>query len=56
MYEPLWDDILLQARRHGLSIRNIWIADVSFQGQSSVINEALLGNDRKNSLELASSA
>ncbi|KAL9076003.1 MAG: hypothetical protein Q9157_003830 [Trypethelium eluteriae] len=45
LYEPLWDELLDQSRHYGISIRSIWIADVSFQGASSVVNEGLLGND-----------
>ncbi|KIX04650.1 uncharacterized protein Z518_05520 [Rhinocladiella mackenziei CBS 650.93] len=45
LYEPLWDDILARSKRDGFRIRSIWIADVAQQGQSSVLNEELLGND-----------
>lgn len=45
LYEPLWEDLLAQARKHDFRIRSIWIADVAHQGQSSVFNEELLGND-----------
>lgn len=31
----------------GKRIRSIWIADVAHQGESAVINEHSLGNDRK---------
>lgn len=45
LYEPLWDDIHARSKEHGFRIRSIWIADVAQQGQSSVLNEQLLGND-----------
>ncbi|OAA65216.1 toxin biosynthesis protein [Niveomyces insectorum RCEF 264] len=45
LYEPLWDDLLAAAAHHGFRIRSIWIADVAWQGQSGVLNEANLGND-----------
>lgn len=45
LYEPLWDDLLARAQKNNFRIRSIWIADVAQQGQSSVLNEALLGND-----------
>lgn len=47
LYEPLWDEMLLQSRRTGaLRIRSIWIADTSNTGASGIINESRLGNDR----------
>ena len=46
LYEPLWDDIYHRAHANGFSIRSIWIADVAHQGQSGVLNELKLGNDR----------
>jgi pimeloyl-ACP methyl ester carboxylesterase len=45
LYEPLWEDLLAQAKRHNFRIRSIWIADVAHQGASSVLNEHNLGND-----------
>lgn len=45
LYEPLWDDIHARSKKNGFRIRSIWIADVAQQGQSSVLNEQLLGND-----------
>ena len=45
LYEPLWDDIFARSKKNGFRIRSIWIADVAQQGQSSVLNEQLLGND-----------
>ncbi|KAB8273894.1 Alpha/beta hydrolase family-domain-containing protein [Aspergillus minisclerotigenes] len=45
MYEPLWDDLEQRMSSLGRRIRSIWIADVAHQGQSSVLNERILGND-----------
>jgi len=45
LYEPLWDDLHARSKQQGFRIRGIWIADVAQQGQSSVLNEQLLGND-----------
>lgn len=47
LYEPLWEDIHARSKASGFRIRSIWIADVAQQGQSSVLNEGLLGNDRE---------
>ncbi|KAE8152132.1 toxin biosynthesis protein [Aspergillus avenaceus] len=45
LYEPLWEELHARSRDNGFRIRSIWIADVAHQGQSSVLNEDLLGND-----------
>ncbi|KAL3480599.1 Alpha/beta hydrolase family-domain-containing protein [Aspergillus californicus] len=45
LYEPLWEEIHARSNANGFRIRSIWMADVAHQGQSSVINEDLLGND-----------
>ena len=45
MYEPMWDDFLERMQVNGRSVRNIWIADIASQGQSGILNEALLGPD-----------
>ncbi|KAK1759498.1 alpha/beta-hydrolase [Echria macrotheca] len=45
LYEPLWEDLLGQLNQRGINVRGIWIADVAWQGQSGIINEANLGND-----------
>jgi hypothetical protein len=50
MYEPLWDDLHASSKRNGIRIRSIWIADVAHQGASGVLNEQLLGNDRKSEI------
>ena len=45
--EPLLDDFLAAARSVRLGIRGIWIADVAHQGESGILNERKIGNDRK---------
>lgn len=47
LYEPLWDDLFDRLLANGVYIRSIWIADAAHQGQSGVLNEEKLGNDRK---------
>lgn len=46
LYEPLWEEIHARSRQNGFRIRSIWMSDVAQEGQSSVINEDSLGNDR----------
>lgn len=46
LYEPLWADLHAHAHREGsFRIRSIWIADVTNQGYSGVLNEHTQGND-----------
>ena len=45
LFEPLWEDLLSRAKDQGWRIRSIWAADVAHQGESSVLNEELLGNE-----------
>ena len=45
LYEPLWADLHAQLKLVNIRIRSIWIADVAYQGASSVLNERDLGND-----------
>ncbi|EME89782.1 uncharacterized protein MYCFIDRAFT_118362, partial [Pseudocercospora fijiensis CIRAD86] len=45
LYEPLWDDLYERLQKSGVYISSIWIADVSHQGDSGVLNEDILGND-----------
>ena len=42
----MFDDLQENLSSLGKRIRSIWIADVAHQGQSGVINEDALGNDR----------
>lgn len=48
LYEPFWEEIYHRSKTKGIAIRGIWIADVAHQGQSGVVNECKLGNDRTN--------
>ena len=50
LYEPLFEELLKGSQSSGFKIRGIWIADVAMQGQSGVLNEGTMGNDRKSSL------
>ncbi|TWU77682.1 hypothetical protein ED733_008252 [Metarhizium rileyi] len=47
LYEPLYDDLCQELEAAGVRIRDIWIADCAWQGQSGILNqeEGLLGND-----------
>ncbi|OGM47998.1 hypothetical protein ABOM_002753 [Aspergillus bombycis] len=45
VYEPLWVEIYQVAKKAGLQLRGIWIADAVHQGASGVLNEKKLGND-----------
>jgi hypothetical protein len=47
LYEPLWDALYEYMQKNAKThIAGIWIADVSNQNHSSVINEGKLGNER----------
>ncbi|OCT49969.1 toxin biosynthesis protein [Cladophialophora carrionii] len=46
LYEPMFDDLYEELKALGRTIRAIWIADLAHQGQSYVLNEKALGNDR----------
>jgi hypothetical protein len=49
LYEPMWDALYEYMQKSGKAhILSIWIADVANQGQSSVLNEKKLGNEREN--------
>lgn len=48
MYEALWEDLHAASKKSkGFRIRSIWIADVAWQGQSGLMNQNELGNDRR---------
>lgn len=49
MYESIWEETLFRLNAQGLRVRSIWIADGASQSASGVMNEEILGNDRKNS-------
>ncbi|KAL9101484.1 MAG: hypothetical protein Q9163_003255 [Psora crenata] len=45
LYEPLWEDLYHCLGKRGQGIQSIWIADVSHQGVSGILNENKMGND-----------
>ncbi|KAL4982171.1 Alpha/beta hydrolase family-domain-containing protein [Aspergillus falconensis] len=45
--EPLWEDLYRQLQSQSVPLRGIWVADVSNQGASGVLNEDVQG-DRTN--------
>ncbi|KAK6821618.1 hypothetical protein RU639_007723 [Aspergillus parasiticus] len=45
VYEPLRVEIYHAAKKAGLQLRGIWIADAAHQGTSGILNEEKLGND-----------
>ncbi|KAI5808838.1 Alpha/beta hydrolase family-domain-containing protein [Peziza echinospora] len=45
LYEPLFDDLLAQAKSSGFGIKAIWAPDAAHQGASGVLNENELGDD-----------
>lgn len=49
MYEPIWEETLSRLNAQGIRVRSIWIADSASQSASGVINQDILGNDRKSS-------
>jgi len=51
MYEPMFDDLFEKLSRLGRRIRAVWIADIAHQGQSGILNEDALGNDRTSGIE-----
>ena len=50
MYEPLWDDLWEFSRMRNFTIRGVWIADSSHQGESGILNERVQGDDREQHL------
>ncbi|KAL3480180.1 Alpha/beta hydrolase family-domain-containing protein [Aspergillus californicus] len=44
IYEPLWEDLYRQLQRQSVPLRGIWVADVSNQGASGVLNEDVQGD------------
>lgn len=48
MYEPLWDGLLELANQSSkFRIRGIWMVEAHNQGESGMLNEGLLGDERK---------
>jgi hypothetical protein len=52
-YEPLWQDLYTELIRKGIPLRGIWIADISNQGASGVLNEYIQGDQSTSSLFLS---
>jgi hypothetical protein len=52
LYEPFWEDLYAASKSQGFNIRAIWMADVSNEGQSGIINEGILGDDRKSYIQI----
>ncbi|KAL4939888.1 hypothetical protein BDV06DRAFT_224608 [Aspergillus oleicola] len=44
IYEPLWEDLYRQLQCLSVPLRGIWVADVSNQGASGVLNEDFQGD------------
>ncbi len=47
----MFDDLFEKLSRLGRRIRAVWIADIAHQGQSGILNEDALGNDRTSGIE-----
>ncbi|GIJ84827.1 hypothetical protein Asppvi_003678 [Aspergillus pseudoviridinutans] len=45
VYEPLWEDLYAQLNKRSIPVRSIWIADISNQGASGVLNEHVQGDN-----------
>ncbi|KAK8065937.1 hypothetical protein PG997_012684 [Apiospora hydei] len=45
LYEALWAELYESAKSNGFRIRSIWIADISNQGYSGILNEHTMGDD-----------
>ncbi|PWY91036.1 hypothetical protein BO70DRAFT_349548 [Aspergillus heteromorphus CBS 117.55] len=45
VYEPLWEDLYAQLKKQSVPLRGIWVADVSNQGASGVLNEYTQGDN-----------
>ncbi|GAQ11645.1 hypothetical protein ALT_8966 [Aspergillus lentulus] len=44
-YEPLWEDLYAHLNKRSIPLRGIWIADISNQGASGVLNEHVQGDN-----------
>ncbi|GAM33956.1 toxin biosynthesis protein [Talaromyces pinophilus] len=44
LYEPLWEDLYTKLKRNSIPLRGIWVADVSNQGASGILNEDIQGD------------
>ncbi|KAK6856250.1 hypothetical protein PG995_008401 [Apiospora arundinis] len=45
LYEALWAELHKTAKSNGFRIRSIWIADITNQGHSGILNEHAMGDD-----------
>lgn len=46
LYEPLWEDLYLKLKKNSTPLRAIWVADISNQGASGILNEDIQGDTR----------
>jgi hypothetical protein len=44
LFEPFWEHLYAHLKKRSVPLRAIWIADVSNQGTSGVLNEAVQGD------------
>lgn len=44
LYEPLWEDLYAKLKKNSIPLRGIWVADVSNQGASGILNEDIQGD------------
>ncbi|KAJ5291897.1 hypothetical protein N7478_001148 [Penicillium angulare] len=44
LYEPLWEDLYAELKQKQIPVRGIWVADISNQGASGVLNEYTQGD------------
>ncbi|KAJ5647099.1 hypothetical protein N7490_003471 [Penicillium lividum] len=44
LYEPIWEDLYAELKQKQIPLRGIWVADMSNQGASGVLNEYVQGD------------
>ena len=44
LYEPYFDDLHAALRAAGVGLRGIWAPDAAHQGESAILNDAVLGD------------
>jgi hypothetical protein len=47
MYEPFFDDLLGVLEKKGVKVRAVWAVDAATHGESGMVNDWILGDDRK---------
>ena len=47
IYEPLWEDLYAELKQRQIPLRAIWVADISNQGSSGVLNENIQGDQSR---------